>query len=102
MDEVQEATVIVCGHSYVKRIGKILDEKRDEEKSHLPMEAFAPQYLKLSQLVNNIFFDGESGAGVMDDFSLLPFLLRNNKPSVVIMDIGSNDIVILFNLSVLH
>ncbi len=68
-------------------------EKIDGEKSHLPMEAFAPQYLRLSHLVNNIFFDGESGAGVIDDFSLSPFLLRNNKPSIVIMNIVSNDIV---------
>ena len=93
----QKHVVLVSGHSFVKGYKLFLENKLKVIHEHEPVETFAAQYLRVSSRVDQIYFEGDSGACIMDDFRLPCFKLRNLKPAVYILDIASNDIALGFS-----
>ena len=89
-----KSTVIVIGHSFVYGFCQYLKNKLVASHSHDTLEVYAANYLNLNNKVDQVLFMGESGATIMDDFRLPTFLLRICKPTIVILDIGTNDIVL--------
>ncbi len=55
-------------------------------KSEYPIETFIPEYLNISDKVEQVFLFGESGATIMDEFRLPVFALwASNGRDFIIM-----------------
>lgn len=91
-NKMSKITVILIGHSFVRRVKIFLQNIIRENHIQLPVESYAPQYFGLDHFVEQIIFDGESGAGVMDDFTIPNFKLKNHKPHVAVVELASNDV----------
>ncbi len=89
---MKKHSVLILGYSFVKGLNNTSPNKRLACQSNYPTETFVLEFLHISKHINQIYFEDDSGACIMDDFRLLSFLLRNIKPSIVIIDIVSNDI----------
>ncbi len=82
-------TVFVWGHSFVRNYRKYLE---NHDKSDFPIETYAAQHIKVSDKFDQVHFCGTSGAKIMEVISIPNFKLRNFRPELVIMDIGTNDL----------
>ncbi len=61
-------------------------------KSNYLIGSLAAQYLRVSDKKEQVYFAGISGAQMTEDLSIPGYKLRVNNPSVVIMDIETNDL----------
>ena len=70
--------VVIFGHSFVSGFKHYLSNQMKNVDCDLTLESFAPQFLGLDHFVSQIILYGESGATIMDDFTLPSFIQSSN------------------------
>ena len=99
--EQEGIRALITGHSYVYSFEKYLQDLDRKTNSNLHSSKFCPNHLKVSNKIGSVFFSGQRGAHICpgsDKPYILPISLVNAiKPQVVVLDIGTNDIVSWFN-----
>ena len=77
----------LIGHSFVAGLQQFL---WNDKQRAIPIPQFAAHSIKVSNLVESVSFYGERGATVTGIHQILPNTIRED---VVLLDIGTNDIV---------
>ena len=85
--------IAICGHSFVASLQHFITNKYIESKSDLNFHRYAAHHLQVAGLASHVFFHGESGAKIMENFHLPAQLLAHNKVDILLLDIGTNDVV---------
>ena len=89
-------TVLISGHSYISSLRDHLAQLHATSPLS-ELSAFAACHLKVDNKVKHVFMHGIRGAKVCQntdiEYTLPGVTIRNIRPDIVIIDLGTNDLV---------
>ena len=84
--------IALSGHSFVVSLYQHIQNQHKQAKSVQEFPRYASHHLQVAGMAKHIFFHGQSGAKITENFHLPVSLLSQHNPDILILDIGTNDV----------